>query len=106
MMSVVGGPPEGATLKCTVAYQGKYELSSPRGGKGSMGEIAVIKSGDGKHAHGVSCESNSYSYGAPTNPENSETGQMHYAEGNDAKPFDAPLRDKLLAMGGLGIKPA
>ena len=77
MMPVVGGPPEGATLECTVAYQGEYELSSPRGGKGSMGEIAVIKSGDGKHAHGVRCESNPYSYGAPTNPENSETGQMY-----------------------------
>ena len=106
MMPVVGGPPEGAALECAIAYQGKDELRSSRSRKGAMGKIAMIKPRDGKHAHGVCCQSYPHGYGAPTNPENGETGQVQQAEGNDANPFAAPLRKEFFAMGCFGIKPA
>lgn len=66
----------------------------------------MIKSRDGEHAHGVGCQGYTYGYGAPTDPENGETGQMHKAKGNDAKPFAAALGKNLFAKRCFGIKPA
>ena len=53
VMPVDRSPPERAALDGGIAQDGKDELRGARGVEGPVGKIAVIKPGDGKHAHEI-----------------------------------------------------
>jgi hypothetical protein len=105
VLTVMGCPPQGTSLHGSRPQKGKKELHEPRGTKGSVTEISMIKTGDGKHAHHVKGQRATKGNGTPAGPKDTQAAQVQKGKGENAQ----PLRSKGVITGGrwrIGIEPS
>jgi len=89
VVSVDGGPPEGAALDRGIADDGENELDEAGGVESAMRKIAMIEASDGEHSHEVKGDSDGDGGPAPMDPENAEAAEVKKEKGEAPAPFEA-----------------
>ena len=105
MPAVMRCPPYWPTLGCCGAQQGKQKLTDSAGFKGFMGEIAMIKSGDGKHTDKIRKQRHPQRHRTPADHKNQQTNNMHQDKGYHPEPVDG-FADIIGCLYRVAIKPA
>ena len=86
VVTVMGSPPQRATLDRAVADAGEHELEEATGAVGAVRQVAVVKTGDGEHAHGVERHRHPHGGPAPADPDHGEAGKVDADERDQAQP--------------------
>src|ERR1700704_2221782 len=89
VMAMMCGPPDRTTLHGRGPEQPEYELAGPRSLESAMRKVAVIKAGDGEHAHDVSGHRYGDRHRADAGPERGQARQVHQQEWNAARPINS-----------------
>ena len=107
-MAMLIAPPKRTALNGGGADYGKNKLCGARGVKSFVGKIAVIKSGDGEHAHEIQKNCRTERKPTPTYKKYSEAAEMQKNKRQDADEFHfvRPGADGgEVAVAVVGIKP-
>jgi hypothetical protein len=88
VMAMMRCPPQRSALYRGVADNGKDELPEPIGLKRLVGEIAMVESGNRKHADKIKPGCRQNGKPAPPYPDDPQTHQVQYHKWNDPKPID------------------
>ena len=89
VMAVMIGPPERTSLHRGAREDREKKLAHPRGAVGFVGEVAVMDTGNRKHADEVERDRRPHGKGACADPNHAETAGMEEDEWHDADPIDA-----------------
>jgi hypothetical protein len=84
VVTMVGGPPDGAALHGRGTQQAENELADAGGLEGAVGKVAVIEAGDREHAHGIGDQRDDQGDRADTDPDDGKAGEVHADEREDA----------------------
>ena len=108
-------PPERSALHGGVAEDCECELRPARRVECAVGEVAMIKTGDREHSHGVQCECDRDSRPTPTDPNDPDAADVQEDErktaakletiwplAHDCCPFGEVVRVEPLACGNEG----
>lgn len=88
VMAMMRCPPQRAALNRGIAHGGKNKLPEPIGFKRIVGEITMVKSGNGKHADKIKPGGRQNGKPAPPHPDDPQTHQVQYHKWNNPKPID------------------
>ena len=93
VVTMVSGPPDGATLDCGRAQKPHEKLNRAACAKRFVAEVAVVKAGDCEHADDVHPQAQGQRCPGESHPENRNTRHMQKDVGNRFHPPDAPFGD-------------
>src|SRR5215217_2686727 len=87
VMAVMACPPERAALSTGAAQDRKCKLDRTGRFKGSMREVSVVPTCDGKHPDEIECGRHRDRSPAPAHPDNAQTHAVNGDERNAAEPI-------------------
>ena len=105
MSSVMRCPPDWSTLGCRRTQQGKQKLTNSAGLKRFVGEIAMIKSCDGKHTDEIRKQRHPQCYRTPPYHKNQQANNMQQDKGYHPEPVDG-FAEIIGCLYRVAIKPA